>query len=298
VALTCAVCGAGEVRRKLEKSGVEILQCAVCALAFWRPSPDFDAKHLYDADYFASQHASHGYDDYGALEPALRRTFARRLGALPQRAGARLLDVGAAYGFAAAEASRAGFRVTGLELAVEAGRQAATRVPGRIVRASALALPFADASFDVITLWDVIEHLPDPQRAAAEIARCLRPGGRVALTTGDVESWAARLSGARWHLYTLPEHLFFFSRESLRRLLGAHGLRVTRMRASGALYPVGYLLERLRKTLFGGGSRIESSSRLARLVVPMNLFDVLEVEAVRVDAAAASVTARAASSRA
>ncbi len=186
--------------------------------------------------------------------------------------------------------------MAGLELAIEAGREAATRVPGRIVRASALALPFADASFDVITLWDVLEHLPDPQRVAAEIARCLRPGGRLALTTGDVESLAARLSGARWHLYTLPEHLFFYSRDSLRRLLEAHGLRLERVRAAGALYPVGYLLERLRKTLWKSGARRESSSRLARLVVPVNLFDVLEVEAVRADASSAPSTATAASS--
>ncbi len=96
MALTCAVCGAGEVRRKLEKSGVEILQCAVCALAFWQPSPDFDPKRLYDADYFSSTEASHGYDDYAVLEPALRRTFARRLARLASPRGARLLDVGAA----------------------------------------------------------------------------------------------------------------------------------------------------------------------------------------------------------
>jgi hypothetical protein len=125
----------------------------------------------------------------------------------------------------------------------------------------------------------------------AEVARCVRPGARLALTTGDVGSLAARISGPRWHLYTIPEHLFFFSRESLRRLLAAHGFRVERMRAEGASYPLGYLVERLRKTLLGNGAGRGRAFPGAGRVLRVNLFDVLLVEAVR-------VTARVASSRA
>jgi SAM-dependent methyltransferase len=291
VALSCLVCGASAVRPKLHKAGVDVLQCPVCALAFWQPAQGFDPAALYDAGYFANEHAAAGYDNYAALEPALRRTFRRRLARLsgaqqaklldvgaPQ---ARLLDVGAAYGYAALEAERAGFRVVGVEISRDAGMRAQERLPGRIVRASALVLPFASRSFDVVTLWDVLEHLPDPHAAVAELARCLRPGGRLALTTGDVESLAARLSGRRWHLYTIPEHLFFFSRESLRRLLDAHGLRIESIRREGGAFPLGYLVERLRKTLFGKPPSTRRRWPGADLVVPLNLFDVLTVEAVR-----------------
>lgn len=282
--LSCAVCGADEVAPKLRKGGIDILQCRRCGLAFWRPEKGFDPAGIYDGSYFESAQAAAGYDDYAALEPALRHTFRKRLARLARRAGAagqRLLDVGAAYGFAACEAERAGFRVTAVEISAEAARHAALRLPGGVLRGSALSLPFVSRSFDVITLWDVLEHLPDPHRAVSELARCLRPGGRLALTTGDVGSLAARLSGRRWHLYTLPEHLFFFSRESLRRLLEAHGLRVERMRAEGGAYPVGYLVERLRKTLFGGTAPLARGWPGARLVLPVNLLDVVTLEAVR-----------------
>ncbi|MCC6642138.1 MAG: class I SAM-dependent methyltransferase, partial [Deltaproteobacteria bacterium] len=269
------------MRRKLCKQGVDVLQCSACALAFWLPAEHFDPSRIYDADYFASDAAAHGYDDYAALEPALRATFRRRVARLRLPSGARLLDVGAAYGYAASEAQRAGLRVAAVELSREAAARAAGLVPGRVARASADRLPFSTGSFDAVTLWDVLEHLPDPHGAVAEIARCLRPGGRLALTTGDVGSLAARVSGARWHLYTLPEHLFFYSRESLRRLLGAHGLRVEQLRAEGALYPLGYLVERLRKTLFGGAGSTPVRFPGARVVLPVNLFDVLTVVAVR-----------------
>jgi SAM-dependent methyltransferase len=281
VALTCPVCEDTRVRTKLRKQGVEILQCAACRLAFWIPGAGFDPSSLYDGDYFASEHAAHGYDDYAALEPALRATFRRRLAKLGGATGAKLLDVGAAYGFAASEAERAGFRVFAAEISADAARHAGALVPGRVLRASADHLPFGTACFDVVTLWDVIEHLPAPHAAVSEIARCLRPGGRLVLTTGDVGSLVAWLSGARWHLYTLPEHLFFYSRESLRRLLGSHGFRVETIRAEGALYPVGYLVERLRKTLVGRSRTGSIRFPGAGLVVPVNLFDVITVTARR-----------------
>ncbi len=278
--MSCPVCAAGRTRHKLEKQGVEILECGVCGLAWWVPEAGFDPSRVYAADYFQGSEVAQGYDDYAALEPSLRRTFARRFARLrPPCSGARLLDLGAAYGFAVSEARRAGWCAFGLEISRAAARagMGSLGVPG--VVASGLAAPFADASFDAVSLWDVLEHLPDPHAAMAEVSRILAPGGTLVLSTGDVGSWAARLSGARWHLYTLPEHLFFFSRESLRRLLAAHGLTVVRVRAEGAVYTAGYLVERLRKTLLG--SRRPLAFPGSHWPVPMNLFDIVTVEAVR-----------------
>ena len=114
-----------------------------------------------------------------------------------------------------------------------------------------------------------------------EVARVLRPGGKLLLTTGDVGSLVARFSGARWHLYTLPEHLFFYSRKSLHCLLEAHGLRIESMGAKGSVYPLGYLFERLGKSLFGLESGGRYGSSLWRLEIPVNLWDIVTVSAVR-----------------
>jgi SAM-dependent methyltransferase len=278
------VCRGARVAPRLRKAGVEILFCGDCGTGFWEPGAAFDAGALYAAGYFEGAGHAAGYDDYAALEPALRANFARRLRALgaPPRAGARLLDLGPAYGFAVDEARRAGWRAVGLELSrAAAARAARVAGPGGIAVGDAQRAPFAAASFDAVTLWDVVEHLPDPHAAMAEVARLVRPGGRVALTTGDVGSLAARVSGSRWHLYTLPEHVFFYSREGLRRLLAAHGLRVERIAAEGARFPLGYLVERLRKSLLGRTARAPLRFPGAGLAVPVNLFDVVTVHAVR-----------------
>lgn len=282
MALSCPVCG-GPAAPRLRKAGVEILFCGDCGVGFWQPGAGFDAASLYGARYFEGRDLGPGYDDYAALEFTLRHNFARRLRALgAPPAGARLLDLGPAFGYAVGEARRLGWWATGLELSRAAAARAASAAgAGGIAVGDAQRAPFASASFDAVTLWDVLEHLADPHAAVAEVARLLRPGGRMALSTGDVGSLVARLSRARWHLFTIPEHLFFYSREGLRRLLAAHGLRVERMRAEGARYPVGYLVERLRKSLLGRAGPRSSRGLVARFSVPVNLFDVVTVCAVR-----------------
>ena len=280
--MTCAVCGAPGARAKLRKDGVEILECVDCGLAFYQPPEDFCARRLYDAAYFSGTDARHGYDAYEDLELSLRSTFAHRLRAFPRpRAGARLLDVGAAYGFALDEARRCGWEASGIEISLPAARTGGLLTAGRLAVADAEALPFGSGCFDALTLWDVLEHLPDPHAAVAEVARVLRPGGRLALCTGDVGSLVARLSGPRWHLYTIPEHLFFYTRPSLRRLLESHGLRVEFMRAEASVYTLGYLFERLRKTVFGHSAPRPERWPGAGLRVPINLFDIVTAHAVK-----------------
>jgi SAM-dependent methyltransferase len=282
VTVGCAVCGAESPRLKHRKQGVEILQCRDCGLAFWRPSAAFRAEDIYGREYFAGASAGHGYDDYGGLEAALRLNFSRRLERIPlPRQGARLLDIGAAFGFAVSEARGAGWSAAGLEISRAAAARAGGAAPGAMVVANALRTPFASGCFDAVTLWDVLEHLADPHAAIAEAARLLRPGGRVVLSTGDVGSLAARISGARWHLYTSPEHLFFYSRESLRRLLERHGFRIESLRAESSHYTVGYLAERLRKTLLGRARAADEAWPGAKLTVPVNLFDIVTAQAVR-----------------
>ena len=79
-------------------------------------------------------------------------------------------------------------------------------------------------SVDVITLFDVIEHLPRPHETLALCHQYLRPGGVIVITTGDFASPLARLAGAKWRLMTPPQHLWFFTPQSIRRMSAALGL--------------------------------------------------------------------------
>ena len=85
---------------------------------------------------------------------------------------------------------------------------------------------------DVIVLLDVIEHLPSPAETLALCVRHLNPGGILVITTGDFGAITARLAGAHWRLMTPPQHLWFFSRDSIRRMAAALGLALEHLRPS------------------------------------------------------------------
>jgi hypothetical protein len=118
-----------------------------------------------------------------------------------------------------------------------------------------------------------------------DIVRCLRPGGVLALSTGDAAPLAARLSGSRWHLLTPRHHNFFFTAATLSRLLGRSGFDVVTLDHRGSRYPLRYLVHKLRTlvplraldTLTG---RL-AQGRLGAVALPVNLWDIVTVVARR-----------------
>jgi SAM-dependent methyltransferase len=290
----CLACGRLPEDARMLPQGVRIVRCPGCGLEWWR-WPAFDPETFYDQAYFQSVQVSKGYDDYAALEPGVRRTARARLGRiarLRRSPPGRLLDVGCGTGCFVDEARHAGWDARGIEVSPYAAAVASER--GLPVTCQSIeALRLEPSSLDAVTLWDVLEHVTDPAGALAQAASALRPGGVLALSTGDVSSWCARWSGARWHLYNIPEHLFFFSRTALVLMLERSGCRVLRIVREVNWVPLAYVFERLRKTLrrprparptpTPSAPLVASRDRrvAARWLVPATLLDVLGLYALR-----------------
>lgn len=256
---------------RFDLNGCSIWQCHDCGIGRTVVA-DFDPAIYYTSDYFSGQ-CSDGYADYLGAEPVLRREFAHSVAFIRRfvRTG-KLLELGSAYGFFLKEAERH-FDVVGIELA-EGAAEHARRSGLRVLSGMADTENMQQlGTFDVIVLFDVIEHLPEPHATLALCERHLRPGGIIVITTGDFNSLLAKLGGIKWRLMTPPQHLWYFTQLSLRRMASGLGLSLEYADHPWKLVPFSLIIFQLRRML-GLRSRGETTSRFG---VPLNLFDAMRV---------------------
>lgn len=154
-------------------------------------------------------------------------------------AGERALDAGCGEGWFASELIRAGVSVVALDIAEEPLRRARARVPGldaRLIDPDG-TWPFADASFDAVWAGETLEHIADTAGWLSQARRVLRPGGRLLLSTPSHSRltvlWLALSARAfEAHFDPLADHLRFYTRASLTRLLGGLGFADVSVRAA------------------------------------------------------------------
>jgi SAM-dependent methyltransferase len=272
-ALPCPSCARSTAQRFLyRKNGCDILQCQECGIGRTE-TRGFDPAAHYTDDYFSGAHAD-GYADYRGAEAVLRREFARAVDFLRRyRAGGKLLEIGCAYGFFLLEARRY-YEVAGIDLAEEAvahGRSAGLEVVQGVADQQTLD---RFGRLDAVVLLDVIEHLPDPRETLALAARQLNPGGVIMLTTGDFGSGVARLAGEKWRLMTPPQHLWFFTQESMRRLAASLGLEVAVCDHPWKIVPLSLIVFQGKRML---GLVPTARPKGSSIGIPVNLFDAMRV---------------------
>jgi SAM-dependent methyltransferase len=228
-----------------------LCRCATWGLVQVRTFPDPDElRRVYSEDYFKSHDSAlMGYEDYERDRYCILKTAARRLDEIekfsPTRG--RILDVGCALGFFLEEARSRGWQVDGVDISEHAAQFANERL-GIAARAGMLREAGYDPeSFDVATMWDVIEHVTDPVGELAYTASLLRPGGLLVLSTPDVGSLVARVTGPRWMGFKLAEeHLYYFSRRTISLALEKAGFDVLELTSIGKDVALDFFARRLR----------------------------------------------------
>lgn len=186
-------------------------------------------SEIYSRNYFFGDE----YVDYVQEEPALRKNFRRNINWIRSLcSGGRLLEIGSAYGFFLDEAKKY-FSVMGVDIHEEGCRYAKDSYQTETRSGDFLDMEIAEGSFDVIVMWDVLEHLPRPDLFLQKGARLLKKGGHLFFSTLDISSLPARLQGRRWRQIHPPTHVSYFSWESLKLLLQRSDFQVVSKKYMG-----------------------------------------------------------------
>ncbi|MFQ5673775.1 MAG: class I SAM-dependent methyltransferase [Nitrospinales bacterium] len=228
----CESCGSADFSPIRRWNGVsDIVRCLQCGLRFVNPLPDEDyLRRLYEEDLRGQGDASAYYLTYIRERMERRASYEKQYRSrlklierfAPERG--RLLDVGCGGGFFLQTAQARGWTPHGIDVVPEFIRFAREELNIEAATCAPLAENrFAAETFDVVTLWDLIEHLRKPLDCLREINRILRPGGQVVIWTPNAEN--AVYAKARWYGYNINQHLYFLSSRTLGRLLARAGFR-------------------------------------------------------------------------
>ncbi len=213
----------------LAETGFDLVQCGFCGLHHLFPVPTAAWLGAYYRDLSNSAAGYYYYPtDRAFYEPVIadgKRKFAtarRFMPTLPQQA--RLLDLGCGSGAFVQAMTELGLRAVGTDFsrsAIDTGRA----VFGADLRVSGVD-PDPGTGFDLVSFWEVLEHVPDHGAFLADVYARLAPGGYA---MGSVPHWgsiARRLWGVRWSMISAPQHIAYFTRETVRASFAAQGFHV------------------------------------------------------------------------
>ncbi len=220
----CKICSSQKTSKHFEKNGYDIYRCFDCGVLF-AATPEFDHHdmdtilNLYAKSYFQDNAKNTlGYRDYiQDKKEEKERIAAFELAAIEKRKPdkGRLLDVGCAAGFFLHVAQERGWHVAGIEPAEYAARYARNRMGLDVKTGTLETVDLPKNYYDVVTAWDVIEHVLDPLQFIEQAHGLLRKEGLLVLGTPNSVSLAAQLKRRAWVHIRPPEHLFYFNPKSL-----------------------------------------------------------------------------------
>jgi len=248
----CSVCGSAESRKLYDVKGFYIVQCAVCGFVFVNPRiPDSDLYKMYSDHYFTSASEGYGYKDYELTSNLRIKTFEKWISDIEpylSKTRGAVLDVGCASGYFLELMRTGGWEVEAIEL----DKDMIAKVKEKNIPVS--ERPFEEFTsskkYKLITMFDVLEHIPDLKSAFAKFHDLLDEDGIVALITPDFSSAQRKLFGKKWFQYKPQEHIQYFTPETLSRAIKPYGLQVIHTSASGQYADTGFLLDRLSRYNF------------------------------------------------
>lgn len=251
-----------------------ILKCPSCGFVFADVQvPPAELHKLYERNYFFGSE----YLNYVEEKRTLQKNFRARIRTLLKYAsGGSLFEIGCAYGFFLELAQRH-WKAEGCDISATACDDA-HRKGYSVTCGDFMDLPLNENHYEVVALWDTIEHIARPDLYVEKASRLIKSGGVLCATTGDIGSLMAWVRKHRWRLIHPPTHLYYFDRASIERLMVKNGLEIIHFEHCGysrSVQQIFYSLFVLNRETALRKIFYELFKPMLGFSVYINLFDIM-----------------------
>lgn len=267
--LVCPICGSSKNETFMAQPGYPLVRCLSCSMS-WDYQVGNENVAQYEKLYFKNDNPKGGYANYFDGMAINKKTFGDRLKKIENKLGkkGKLLDVGCALGDCLMMAKDLGWKeAEGIELSKYAAGFAKKRGL-KVIQGTLQSHKYPANSFDVVTMFDVIEHVDNPMTQFKEIKRILKPKGILLLVTPDIGGFWSKFLKSNWYHYKPGEHLLYFSQKSIEKALAKSGFGNIKSYKTYHVMSLGYIFNRLRfysPKLFGGLLNIVNNSNMKNI---------------------------------
>jgi len=222
--MKCPVCDKSSFIEWCKVQTYSILKCKECGIGITAPFPTEEQliefnKKTYDVEQRIKVYLSRQNYFEKRYEGYIKNIKTTKK-------DGKLLDIGCNIGIFMKVAQQAGFDVKGVELNADCALYGKERFHLDIDSNHLEDIAFPDETFDVITLFDVLEHIPDMNAFIDEIRRILKKDGQVVIQAPNLNSLMSELTKGKWHWLSPPDHLYHFTPDAMTRFLRIHGFSI------------------------------------------------------------------------
>jgi len=221
--VSCNLCGSTRSELVFIKDSLCIVKCKKCGLVYVNPRLTKNKLREFNEEKFTVEKWIKN------PQSQVNHFKARLEGIESLKRPGRLLDIGCAPGFSLIAAKEEGWETFGVEICSSLADYARKKLGLNVFTGELHELRFSKNYFDVITIWETIEHLEDPLSELYEANRLLNPDGLLAISTPNISSLAARIYGRNWYDIHPQDHLYYFSPRTIKIMLEKAGFKVVKL---------------------------------------------------------------------
>lgn len=252
----CPWCGSENAQLHLELKDLfltqepfKILECKECRLLYTTPRPNKDeiGRYYKSEEYYSHQENKEGFIPK-VYEKVKSVNLKNKYGIVTEgKEKGKALDIGCGVGDFLHTMEQHGWDCTGVEPSEDAKVIAKKRIKGQLLSSEEQEnLP--DSSFDIITMWHVLEHVDDIRWQIQQLHRLCKPGGRIIIALPNYKSYDGQYYKAEWAAYDVPRHLNHFNKETIIKIFERNGLRhIKTEKLVWDAYYISYMSEKYRK---------------------------------------------------